>query len=208
MTSFKWLFSFILAGTIVPAVRAKSRCPGNVASVPLRLLNGYKMTVAVSINHSGTYTFALDTGTPTTTIDPSLAVELGLTTQGEEVVAGLGFQASAPSVHLDRLEAGFRSVANHTVLVYGLQSLQSNGLSIRGILGEDFLEHFDILFDNAHSLLCLDDSPAMRASVKGSHIALITPAQTPGGASLPRSLIIESHLSDLTRPVRLWLDSR
>lgn len=47
----------------------------------------------------------------------------------------------------------------------------------------------------------------MCESVEGAHIALITPAQTPGGASVPRSLILESHLSDAARPVRLWLDS-
>lgn len=207
MTTFKWLASFALAATMVPALPAKTHCPGNVASVPLRVLNGYKMIMAVSINHSGPYEFLLDTGTQTTTVDPSLVVELKLTTQGVDVVAGLGFQASASSVHLDLLEAGSHSVSNHTVLVYGLRSLQSAGLNIRGVLGEDFLEHFDVLIDNAHSLLCLDDSPAMRATVKGSHIALLTPDQTPGSASVPRSLIVETRLSDVKRPVHLWLDS-
>jgi hypothetical protein len=207
MTSFKGLASFVLAATIIPASQAKTHCPGNAASVPLQFLNGYKMIVAVSVNHSGPYKFALDTGTQTTTIDPSLAAELGLTTRDSEVVAGLGFQASASSVHLDLLEAGTHSVANYTVLVYSLESLQANGLSIRGILGEDFLGRFDILIDNVQGLLCLDDTPAMCASVEGAHIALITPAQTPGGASVPRSLILESHLSDAARPVRLWLDS-
>ena len=52
------------------------------------------------------------------------------------------------------------------------QNLQSADLHIQGILGEDFLEHFDMLIDNAHSLLCLDDTGAMRAGVKGTHIPL------------------------------------
>jgi hypothetical protein len=56
--------------------------------------------------------------------------------------------------------------------------------NIRDVLGEDFLERFDMLIDNAHNLLCLDESAAMRAEVKGSHIALVEPAQTQDGAPL------------------------
>jgi len=165
------------------------------------------MIVPVSANGSGPFEFLLDTGTQITTVDPSLAVELCLTNKRAEEVAGIGFQAAAYTAHLDLLESGSHAVANQKVLVYDLQSLQSNGLSIRGVLGEDFLEHFDILIDNAHGLLCLDDSSAMRASVKGTHIALSTLDNTPGGAPLPRSLIVKFHLSDAMRPVHLWLDS-
>jgi hypothetical protein len=93
------------------------------------------------------------------------------------------------------------------VLVYDLQNLQATGLNIQGVLGEDFLEQFDMLIDNAHSLLCLDDSAAMRAEVKGSHIALVEPAQTPGDAQLLKSLIVVAKLSDGMRPIRLKLDS-
>jgi Aspartyl protease len=199
MTSLKWLAFFVLVLTLVPVVTAKSHCPGNVASVPLRLLNGYQMIVPVSVNHSGPYQFLLDTGTQTTTVDPSLAVELGLTTQDAEVVEGVGFQSSASSAQLNLLEAGSHAVVNQKVLVYSLHSFQRIGLKIRGVLGEDFLEHFDVLIDHTQNLLCLDDSPALRARVKGPHIALVTSAD--------RALIVESHLSDARRPVRLWLYS-
>jgi hypothetical protein len=192
---------------MVPALAAKTHCPGNVASVPLHVLNGYLMIVPVSINHSGPYQFLLDTGTQTTTIDRSLAVELGLTTQGEESIAGVGFQTSASSAQINLLEIGPHTVANLKALVYSLHHLRSSGLNIQGVLGEDFLEHFDVLIDNAHGLLCLDDSAAMRAGVKGPHLSLVTAAQTPDGALLSRSLIVEARLSDAKRPVRLWLDS-
>jgi Aspartyl protease len=207
MTKLKWLASFVVAVTLVPVVAAKTRCPGNVASVPLRLLNGYQMILLVSVNHSGPYQFLLDTGTQTTTVDPSLALELHLTTQGSEVVTGVGFQASASFAKLDLLEAGSHAVPNQKVIVYGLHNFQPTGLNIRGVLGEDFLEHFDVLIDNAHSLLCLDDTPALHASVKGPHIELVKRGHAPNGAPGSRSLIVESHLTDAKRPVRLWLDS-
>lgn len=81
MSAFKWFASFVLAATLVPALPAEPHCPGNVASVPFRLVNGYQMIVAVSVNHSGPYNFLLDTGTQMTMVDPALAAELHLNTQ-------------------------------------------------------------------------------------------------------------------------------
>ncbi len=123
------------------------------------------------------------------------------------MVSGAGFHESASFTQLDLLDVGSHAVANQKVLVYGLLNLHNVDSHIRGILGEDFLENFDILIDYAHRLVCLDDSAAMRAEVKGPHIALVTPAQTAGGAPLPKLLIITARLSGETHPVRLMLDS-
>ena len=207
MTNFKCFASLVLAATVVPALPAETHCPGNVASLSFRLVNRHQIVLAVSINHTGPYNFQLDTGTQITMIDPSLATGLHLETQGAAIVAGAGSRQSASIAKLDLLEAGSRSVANQRVLVYDLQNLQSADLHIQGILGEDFLEHFDMLIDNAHSLLCLDDTGAMRAGVKGTHIPLVAPAEQANGAALPGLLIIAAHLTDGTRPVRLMLDS-
>ena len=207
MSTFKWFASFVLAATIVPALPAEPHCPGSVASVPLRLVNRYQMIVAVSVNHSGPYNFLLDTGAQMTMVDPALAAELHLNTQGSAGVAGVGFLASATFAQLDLLEAGSHAVANQKVLVFDFQNPHSVDLHFHGVLGEDFLGEFDMLIDNAHNLLCLDDSSAMDAEVKGPHIALVTPARATNGMPALRSLIIAARLSDGTRPVRLKLDS-
>jgi len=109
-------------------------------------------------------------------------------------------------VELDLLEAGSHAVPNQNVLVYDLQNLRGVNLQIRGILGEDFLEHFDMLVDYVHNLLCLDDSGAMRAEVRGPHTALVIPREIANG-SLPNLVIVEARLSDATRPLHLMLDS-
>src|SRR5258708_37426253 len=102
MSTFKWLASFVLAATIVPALPAEPHCPGNVASVPLHLTNRHQMIVAVSVNHSRPYNFLLDTGTQITMINPSLAAKLHLNTHHSCVVAEVCFLSSAyfPQVHL------------------------------------------------------------------------------------------------------------
>jgi hypothetical protein len=207
MSSFKWFASFVLVATIVPALPAEPHCPGNVASVPLHLTNSHQMIVAVSVNHSGPYNFLLDTGTQITMVDPSLAAELHLNTEGSAVVAGVGFHADASFAQLDLLEAGSHAVANQKVVVFDLQNPHSVDLHFRGVLGEDFLSVFDVLIDNAHSLLCLDDSAAMRADVKGPHIALLPVAETTSDNSSFRSLIISARLSNGEGSVRLKLDS-
>src|SRR6201987_4357117 len=206
MTTFKWFASLVLTATIAPTLLAESQCPGSVASLPFRIVNRYQIVLAVSINHSGPYDFLLDTGTQITMVDPSLAVELHLHTTGAAVVRGAGFHESASFTRLDMLEAGSHALANQKVLVYGLLNLRSVDPHVRGILGEDFLEHFDMLIDYAHRLLCFDDSAVMRAEIKGPHIALVTPPQT-DGAPLPKLLIIAARLSGEARPVRLVLDS-
>jgi hypothetical protein len=207
MSTFKWFASLVLAATIVPALPAEPHCPGNVASVPLHLTNSYQMIVAVSINHFGPYNFLLDTGTQTTMVDPSLAAELHLNAQGSALLSGFGFHAAASVAQLDLLEVGSHAVVNQKVIVFEFQNPHSIDLHFRGVLGEDFLSQFDMLIDNDHKLLCLDDSSAMAADVKGPHIALLEPTRSATGMPTLMSLIIAARLSDGERPISLKLDS-
>jgi Aspartyl protease len=205
MTTFQWFASLVLATAIVPALAAETHCPGNVASVPFRFVNRHLIVLAVSINHTGPYDFLLDSGTQITMIDPSLAAALHLNTHGMAVVAGVGSGQSATYAQLDLVEAGSHAIARQKVLVYNLQNFPADA-HLQGILGEDFLEHFDLLIDNAHRLLCLDDSAAMRAEVKGPHIPLAAAAEADQVGALPAFLLITARLSDGLRPVRLLLD--
>jgi Aspartyl protease len=207
MVTFKRLASLVFATTVIPTLTAETHCPGNVASLPIRLVNHYQIVVPVIINHAGPYDFMLDTGTDTTIIGPSLAVELHLGTQGSAIVSGVGFSESARFAQVDLLEAGTHAVANQEVLVYGLMNLRSVDSHIRGILGEDFLTHFDMLIDNGKRLLCLDDSGSMRAEVNGPHIPLVVPELERDGGPSPSVLILSARLSDGSQPARLKLDS-
>jgi len=202
MAHFKWLASFVVAAVVVPTLTAETRCPGNVESLPFHLVNRHQMIVGVYVNHSGPYDFLLDTGMQVTAVDLSVANELHLQPQGTAVVAGAGFSRSVSIAHLDSLEAGSHAIADSRVLMYDLGKLH-----VQGVLGEDFLERFDVLIDNVHSLLCLDDSGAMRAEVHGPHTLLATPPKLGDGFGLSKLIIVEARLTDATRPLRLLLDS-
>ena len=112
MTTFQWSASLVLAATIVPALAAETHCPGNAASVPLHLVNRHLFIVDVSVNHSGPYSFLLDTGTQITMIDPAVAAELHLGSQSGVMFTAAGSLQSASIAQLDLVEAGSHAVAS------------------------------------------------------------------------------------------------
>jgi hypothetical protein len=187
------LLSVSLAAFNIPLLHAKPHCPGNVASLPFHLVLS-QIVVPVTVNHMGPYDFVVDTGTQSTMIDPSLAAELHLKTQGTVEVVGVGFSRSASFARIDLIETGSQAIANHVAEVLE-QRLLAAGVHIRGILGGYFLEHFDVLIDYAHSLLCLDGMKTMRTSVKGVRVELATPV--PEADEIPSAglVLIPVHLS-------------
>jgi hypothetical protein len=95
------------------------------------------------------------------------------------------------------LETGSHAMPNPLVVVQDLGFLQVADPQIRGILGANFLEHFDLFLDCAHNMLCLDDAKLMRPQIKGKHIELVTLSYREGGVLLTEPLIISIHLSGL-----------
>jgi Aspartyl protease len=208
MSLIRCLASICLAAITLPTLHSEPHCPGNAASIRFRLIQRSRIIVPVTINHTGPYEFLVDTGAQFTVVDPLLATELHLESQGSAEVVGVGFSTQASFAYLDLLEAGSHSVANHLVEVQDLQPLQTADLHFRGIISGDFLAHFDVLMDYAHRMLCLDDTKVMQAAVKGGHIALVTPSLTPNEVSLTTLLIIPVRLSGFgERQLLLTLDS-
>ncbi len=160
------------------------------------------------INHTGPYDFLVDTGAQVTSVDSALAVELGLRMEGTTGLVGVGYRIRPSFAHLDLLEAGSHAVANPVVVVQNLERLQAADLHIRGILGGNFLGHFDVLIDYMHGMLCLDDAKVMQTAVKGKRVALVRPSHPDGGVALTEPLIIPVHLSGIAgRPILQLLDS-
>src|ERR1700684_2320961 len=150
MSIIKCFASLSLAVITLPARHAEPHCPGNIASLRFHLVHGYRIILPVVINHTGPYPFLLDTGTGSTIVDPLLATELHLKTQGPAEVDGVSFSTHDSFAYVDLLEAGSHSVAHDLVALHDLQPLQAADLHFRGIVGGDFLAHFDVLMDYAH----------------------------------------------------------
>lgn len=209
MSTFKWLASMTFAATILPVLHAEPHCPGNVAGLRLRLVQRSQIIIVpVAINHTGPYDFLVDTGSQVTIVDSALAAELHLMIEGTTGFVGVGFRTRPSFAHLDILEVGSHALANPLVVVQNLEHLQAVDPHIRGILGGNFLGHFDVLIDYAHNMLCLDDAKIMEPEIKGKHITLVTPLHPEDTVLFTEPLIIPVHLGGIaTRQLLLLLDS-
>lgn len=88
-----------------------------------------------------------------------------------------------------------------------LTQLHAADGKIRGILGENFLAHFDLLIDNPHHALCLDDTEAMSMEMKGTRVALAHPYGADDDLPFTRPLIVEARLQGQSEPLLFRLDS-
>jgi hypothetical protein len=155
----------LLTAFSTAGLHAETPCPANVNSVPFRTAHQHQTIVKVSINHLPPADFLLDTGTEMTVLDQSLAAELHLATQGDAHIAGVSLQGASKFAQVDTLQLGDHVSTDVRVLVLDLNRVQEAGFAIRGLLGADILSRFNVLIDNAHNVLCIDDTGALEAGI-------------------------------------------
>jgi hypothetical protein len=206
--TIRWLASASLAVVVFPALYAEPRCPGNAVSIRPRFTGRSLIAVPVMLDNTGPYDFVVDTGAQITTIDPTLAAELHPKRLGATHVTGVGTYSRAAYAQLASLQAGTYSIKAPLVIVQDLSQVQQADPRIRGILGENFLEHFDLLIDYEHRLLCLDDTKQLQEKVKGERIALTPPHNADGYLPFTLPMIVPIRLSGISdRLLLLQLDS-
>ncbi|MBV8113417.1 MAG: aspartyl protease family protein [Silvibacterium sp.] len=206
MTAFHRIACFALVATLAPALHAKPHCPGSVTSLHFRPGHGSQIIAPVMINHTGPYYFLIDTGTEVTILDSGVAVSLQLNSDGAAQLVGIGFHEQAGFARTASLELGAEEVTGLRIVVQSFQSRLAD-LRIRGILGGDFLSHFDLLIDNAHQVLCLDQGDALRAEFRSNHVDLEKLPGQSDDAAISRSPVITANLSGLSATQHLLLDS-
>jgi hypothetical protein len=164
--------------------------------------------IPVKINQAGPFDIIVDNSTQVTVVDPLLASELHLKPQGTVGLLTVASYVQASLTVLDTLEAASHVVEKPAVVVQDLGQIQAADPRIRGVLGENFLAHFDLLIDYPHKLLCLDETGVMRESVRGERIWLVAPEHPETEVPFTDRLVISVHLSGTgTRQILLKLDS-
>jgi hypothetical protein len=207
MSLFKCLLLIIISQTL-PVAYGEARCPGNVASLALRVVQSSLIVVQVKINHSGPYDFVVDTGAQVSTIDPSLATELHVIVQGTTGVGGVATYSHARFAHLDLIEAGPNAVPNSLSVIQEIDQIKAADARIRGILGTEFLNHFDVLIDNRQHILCLDRLEGLASAINSEQIALAEPRGSERDLPFMRPILVSAQLSGTSRTqLLLRLDS-
>jgi hypothetical protein len=187
---------------------AETRCPAGVSSLHPRIVAGALLVIPVEINQSGPYDFMVDTGSQLTVIDPALASQINLKPQGTVGLVATAASSQATVGFLDSLQAGSKVVANPLVVIQDLTPIQAADPQIRGVLGENFLAHFDVLIDYSKKLLCLDEARILEKDIRGERIPLQPSTHPETDVPFTARLVISVNLSDAgTRPVLLQVDS-
>jgi len=208
MSNLNWFTFFVLAAMTIARLPAETHCPGGAASITPRFVARALIVIPVRINHAGPFDFIVDRGSQVTIIDPSLASQLQLSLQGPVGLISVAGFAHGSATVLDLLESDSQMLAESLAVVQDIDSIQAFDSRIRGILGESFLSHFDLLIDYAHKLLCLDPTSAMRDKMRGERIPLVKPQDPESELPFMGRPIIVTHLSGAgTRPILLQVDS-
>jgi hypothetical protein len=150
----------------------------------------------------------VDTGSQLNVIDPALAAQLDLKSQGTVGLVATAALSQASVGVLDSLQAGSQVVLKPPVVVQDLGPIQAADPRIRGVLGENFLAHFDVLIDYERRLLCLDETKVMQENIRGERIPLVHPKHPETEVPFSERLVVSVNLSDAgTRPILLQVDS-
>ena len=206
---FNFLFALLAFSTFVAAgaqAPEQTAVASNIVTTKIKLDDLSMIIVPVSINGSGPYDFLLDTGSAKTIVDQSLADELGLPRGGEKNIVGVLASTKMSVVHVDSLSVAGATVpggdifgSDHPAIVTG---------KVRGVLGEDFLQNFDVLIDYRHQVIRLD-APlgSMAGDAAGEHLPIQLSGIYHGQPSRNR-LIVSGHIAELGDvPMSLLLDS-
>ena len=163
--------------------------------------------VQVSLNGTGPYPFVLDTGANVSMVKRSLLRELKVPVAGAAVLVASVGESLHERAELHSMSLSGLSVQNVEVITLEGPELGGIQEQVQGILGENFLEHFDLLIDNDKQLLVLDQTPQLENSLTGDHLE-ISRSGISNDSYTPHRIFIPLKLPEvLTRPVLFLLDS-
>ncbi len=147
--------------------------PQQPVTVPFLHSSKPFIVIDVSINGHGPYPLVLDTGSNVTAVDASVFEESGLQQVGTSLVTTL------KSTNSSYVRGIAKEVALGGLSVRNVEVLEVNGVNygyidrrVRGILGENFLDHFDLLIDNEHRQLLFDQGDSLASSFEGEHLPM------------------------------------
>ena len=176
------------------------------AVVPFHFEHGFAVVVPVSINGSGPYPFLLDTGATITALDRGLAEAVVLDGSGMGTVTTLAETMSVSLAVAHTVSIGPVTERNVEVMVRDLKGLHAFAPGVRGVLGQNALNHADFLLDYRRRTLAFDMDGALLASLNGHHMQLTreTVEDNPQYANLAVHATIAS---DGVHPMDFLLDS-
>lgn len=160
------IFYFTAAG-VCQSVQAQSE-------VQFRQVHDTVIVISMMADKKGPFDFVLDTGADTTIVDPALAGKLAMVLQGGIQQTTLLGAHTLTRALVAALGVGNTQVENLPVLVQDLATLRQMDSRIAGIVGQDFLSHFNYLLDYRRRSVRFEQNAEIRDAVEGDHVPIET----------------------------------
>ena len=132
------------------AVTSEAVPKGELVRIPFK--PGQRIMVDARVNGTGSVRLVLDTGADVTTINPRALSSLGVSFRDalRGGIRGVTGTADVLAVTIESLEIGAAKVGPLRIVSHDSGSFAGDGL-----LGRDFLDHFQVSIDNAAGLVTL-----------------------------------------------------
>jgi predicted aspartyl protease len=206
MRRFLLSTSFLLTSSLFHSVPSFAES-SSTATVSLSSRSGPMLIVPVKINGIGPFDFVLDTGSTVTILDGSLFRELSLKPDGNALLTSVA--KSSAQLRATAEEVSVNGLGVTRLRVAAVENLNSgtSDRRVRGILGENFLDHFDVLIDNEHRQVTLDSTTALTNSFDGEHLPMSLISNFEGSVVTHRPIVSVTVLSYSSHAMRLLLDT-
>jgi hypothetical protein len=116
----------------------------------MRIIGVSPVVENVFVNGKGPFIFLVDTGAETNVIDPKLARQLKIESSFHTDLKTAAGATRVDGGRAERISLGAAEAPNQTLLFASLDSVHALSPDIRGILGQEFLSHFDYTLDFLH----------------------------------------------------------
>jgi len=164
------------------------------------------IVVPVMINGAGPIDFLLDTGCMSSIVDQKLAAELHLPLTGKAILETAQSETVTTVVHIDSVGMGEATVDGLDVMVADRST--NLRFKVRGVLGEDFLQHFDVLIDNRHHVIQLERGPGPLGNMLSGERLQLSSVGSGGEQLDPRRLVVVGKFEEMrNQEAKLQLDS-
>ncbi len=120
----------------------------------------HRVIVPVMVNGQGPFNFLLDTGTQITIVDPAMVGLMHLSRPaGKALVGGIGVKDASVGGYttVDSIELDSHKLLRANVVFFGVaKSQEGQSVKVVGILGQNFLEYFNVLISYKDSTVKLN----------------------------------------------------
>jgi hypothetical protein len=128
-------------------------------SVKISILSGRPVVSQVFLNGQGPFRFLLDTGAETNQVDAALARKLGLTATFQVELQTASGATHSRGGRVSHVSLGSAEASNQEFLFTNLDGLHTLSPDLQGILGQEFLAHFDYTLDFHEHRLTFGPAP-------------------------------------------------